>query len=101
MFLLLCTYSHSYFRAAVASLSGPGGVVLRRFDYTTGQLILEKRLQTLSQSLPIDRGDFGDDTAIAFVEGSQDLVALTSGHTVQRIEGTGRVSWGWEPPDKT
>lgn len=98
---LCCTYFHnSYVRAAVVSLSGPGGVVLRRFDYMTGQLILEKRLQALHQS-PQDAGDFGDGTAIAFVEGPQDIVALTSGHTVQRIEGTGRVSWVWESPDKT
>jgi hypothetical protein len=75
--------------------------VLRRFDYTTGQLILEKRLQTLHQSPPQDRSDFGDGTAIAFVEESQDLVVLTSGHTVQRVEVTGRVSWVWESPDKT
>jgi hypothetical protein len=75
--------------------------VLRRFDYTTGQLILEKRLQALHQSPPQDPGDFGDGTAIAFVEESQDIVALTSGHTVHRIEGTGRVSWAWESPDKT
>jgi hypothetical protein len=75
--------------------------VLRRFDYTTGQLLLEKRLQTLHQSSPQDPGDFGGGTAMAFVEESQDIVALTSGHTVQRIEGTGKVSWGWESPDKT
>ena len=75
--------------------------MLKRFDYTTGQLILEKRLRTLQQSPPQDPGDFGGGTAIAFVEGSQDVVALTSGHTVQRIEGTGRVSWIWESPDKT
>jgi hypothetical protein len=82
------------------SLSGPGGVVLRRFDYMTGQLILEKRLRTPHQSPPQDPGDFGEGTAIAFVEGPQDVVALTSGHTVQRIDGTGRVSWVWESPDK-
>jgi hypothetical protein len=75
--------------------------VLRRFDYTTGQLLLEKRLQTLHQSSPQDPGDFGDGTAMAFVEESQDIVALTNGYTVQRIEGTGKVSWVWESPDKT
>jgi len=75
--------------------------VLRRFDYTTGQLILEKRLQTLHQSPPQDPGDFGDGTAIAFIEETQDIVALTSGYTVQRVEETGRVSWVWESPDKT
>jgi hypothetical protein len=75
--------------------------VLRRFDYTTGQLILEKRLQTLHQSPLQDPGDLGDGTAIAFVEESQDIVALTSGHTVQRIEGTGRVPWVWKSPDMT
>lgn len=67
----------------------------------TGQLILEKRLQTLHQSPPQDSGDFGDGTAIVFVGELQDIVALTSGHTVQRIEETGRVSWTWESPDKT
>lgn len=75
--------------------------MLRRFDYTTGQLILEKQLQTLHQSPPQDPGSFGGGIAIAFVEESQDIVALTSGHTVQRVEGLGRVSWVWESPDKT
>jgi hypothetical protein len=75
--------------------------VLRKFDYTTGQLILEKRLQSLHQSPPQDPGDLGDGTAIAFVGESQDIVALTSGHIVQRVEGTGRVSWFWKSPDKT
>ncbi len=102
---MFCFVAHlfpqSYVRVVVVSLSGPGGVVLRKFDHSTGQLILEKRLQTLHQSLPLDRGDFGDGTAIAFVGESQDIVALTSGHTVQRIEGTGRVPWVWESPDKT
>lgn len=75
--------------------------MLRRFDYTTGQLVLEKRLQTPHQSPLQDSGDFGDGTAIAFVEESQDIVSLTSGHIVQRIEGTGGVSWVWESPDET
>jgi len=99
---LLRTYSRSLmFCAAVASLSGPGGVVLRKFDYSTGQLILEKRLRSLHESRHLDTGDFGDGTAITFVEESQDVVALTNGHIVQRIEGTGRVPWVWESPDKT
>lgn len=75
--------------------------MLRRFDYTTGQLLLEKRLQTLHHSAPQDPGDSGDGTAMAFIEESQDIVALTSGHTVRRIEGTGKISWVWGSPDKT
>lgn len=79
------------------SLSGPGGAVLRIFDYSTGQLVLEKRLQTPHEGHPLD---FGDGAATAFLEGSQDIVALTSGLTVQRIEETGRVPWVWESPEK-
>jgi ER membrane protein complex subunit 1 len=78
------------------SLSGSGGAVLRRFDYSTGQLVLEKRLQTHHESHLLDSGDFGDGTAIAFMEESRDIVALTSGHAVRRIEETGRVLWFWE-----
>lgn len=83
------------------SFSGPGGAVLRRFDCLTGQLVLERRLQTPREGHLLDSGDFGDGTAIAFMEESQDIVALTSGHAVQRVEETGRVRWVWESPEKT
>jgi hypothetical protein len=75
----------------VVSLSGPGGAVLRSFDHSTGQLVLEKRLQT-----PHDGHLLDDGSAIAFMEESQDIVALISGNAVQRIEETGRVPWVWE-----
>lgn len=81
------------------SLSGLGGTVLRRFDYSTGQLVLEKRLQAPHEGHLLTSGDFGDSTAIAFMGESQDIVALTSGHAVRRIEETGTVPWFWEAPE--
>jgi hypothetical protein len=91
----------SYACTAVVSLSGPGGAVLRRFNSWTGQLVLETRLQTPRDGHLLDSGDFGDGTAIAFMGESQDIVALTSGRAVQRIEETGRVRWIWESAEKT
>ncbi|KAH9981995.1 hypothetical protein BJV74DRAFT_852482 [Russula compacta] len=85
----------------VVSLSGPGGVMLRKFDYSTGQLILEKRLRTPHEGHLLDPGDVGVGTAIAFMEEFQDVVVLTSGHSVQRVGETGKVHWIWESPDKT
>jgi hypothetical protein len=86
-------------RETVVSLSGLGGTVLRRFDYSTGQLVLEKRLQAPHEGHLLTSGDFGDSTAIAFMGESQDIVALTSGHAVRRIEETGTVPWFWEAPE--
>jgi hypothetical protein len=67
--------------------------VLRKFDYLTGQVVLEKRLQS-----PHDDHLREDGAAIAFMKGSQDIVALTGGNAVQRMEETGMVPWVWISP---
>lgn len=75
--------------------------MLRNFDYSTGQLLLEKRLRTPHEGHLLDPGDVGVGTAIAFMEEFQDVVVLTSGHSVQRVGETGKVHWIWASPDKT
>jgi len=94
---LPCINNISYLLAAVISLSGPGGSMLRTFDRSTGQLILEKRLNKDPHLHP---GDFGNGTEVAFVEHSRDIVVLTGGHNVQRIGETGGIHWVWTSPDK-
>lgn len=93
-------FTLSYIRTGVVSLSGPGGATLRRFDYSTGQLTLEKRLHARHEGHLLDPGDFGTGTAIVFMEESQDIVSLTWGHTVQRVGETGKILWVWQSPDK-
>jgi hypothetical protein len=81
-------------------LSGPGGAILRRFDSSTGQVILEKQLHAPHEDHIRDRGDFDITAAIDVVEGSQDIVTFTRGHTVQRVGESGKVLWRWEFPHK-
>jgi ER membrane protein complex subunit 1 len=83
----------------VLSLSGPGGAVLRSFDYSTGQLVLEKRLYPLHASHRLDLGDFGLGSTVTVMEGSPDIFALTCGNAVQRIAENGRLHWVWQSPD--
>ncbi|KAI0292365.1 hypothetical protein B0F90DRAFT_1770565 [Multifurca ochricompacta] len=85
----------------VVSLSGSGGSTLRTFDYSTGQLILEKRLHSPYSDHLLHRDDVDIGTAFAFLEESQDIFTLTSAHIVQRVSEMGRVHWVWESPDKT
>jgi hypothetical protein len=85
----------------IVSLSGPGGAFLRSFDYSTGQLILEKRLHPSHVGYRLDPDDSGLGTSVAVIEGSPDIFALTSGHTVQRIGESGKVHWVWQSPDNT
>lgn len=92
-----CINSISHLLAAVISLSGPGGSMLRTFDRSTGQVVLEKRLNKDPHLHP---GDFGNGTEVAFVEHSRDIVVLTGGHHVQRVGETGGVHWVWTSPDK-
>ncbi|KAI9509927.1 DUF1620-domain-containing protein [Russula earlei] len=88
-------------KETVVALSGPGGIMIRRFDYATGQLVLEKRLHAPHEGHRPDRGDFGTSTALAFMEKSQDLIALTCGRTVQRVGESGKILWVWEAPINT
>jgi hypothetical protein len=71
--------------------------MLRTFDRSTGQLILEKRLNKDPHLHP---SDFGNGTEVAFVEHSRDIVVLTGGHNVQRVGETGGIRWVWTSPDK-
>jgi ER membrane protein complex subunit 1 len=91
----------SYARTGVVSLSGLGGVFLRSFDYSTGQLILEKRLHSPCAGYRLDPDDFGLGTTVAVTEEFPDIFALTCGYTVQRIGESGRVHWVWQSPDNT
>lgn len=97
---LSCLNNILFFPAAVISLSGPGGATLRTFDYSTGQLILEKQLHTPHESYRLRAGNFESGTAVAFMEQSRDIIVLTNGHNVQRVGETGKVHWVWESPDK-
>jgi ER membrane protein complex subunit 1 len=74
--------------------------MLRTFDSSTGQLILEKRLHKPHEGPHLYPGDFGNGTEIASVDQSQDIVVLTNGHNVQRVGETGSVRWIWESADK-
>jgi hypothetical protein len=82
---LSCIHIVLYLPAAVVSLSGPGGSMLRTFDRSTGQLLLEKRLNKPHEDPHLHSGNIGNGTEIAFVDQSRDIVVLTSGHNVQRI----------------
>jgi len=88
------------FPTAVVSLSGPGGATLRIFDYSTGQLVLEKQLHRPHEGHRLYIGDFENGTAVALMEQSRDIVVLTNGYNVQRVGETGKVHWVWESPDK-
>jgi len=88
------------FPPAVVSLSGPGGATLRTFDYSTGQMILEKQLHRPHEDYRLHIVNFEGGTAVAFMEQSRDIVVLTNGHNVQRVGETGKVHWVWGSPDK-
>jgi ER membrane protein complex subunit 1 len=83
------------------SLSGPGGAVLRSFDYSTGQLILEKRLYPLHASHCVDLGDFGLGSTVATMKEYPDIFTLTCGNAVRRIAENGRIQWVWQSSDNT
>lgn len=83
----------------MAALSGPGGSTLRTFDTLTGHLLLEKRVHS-----PEAGGNFEHDllgTSIAFIPGSNQLLVLTGGHTLNCIDRkTGETSWTWTSEDQ-
>lgn len=98
--LVVPQYHLICFAAAVVSLSGPGGATLRIFEYSTGQLILEKQLHGPHEDHRLHTGHFENGTSVTFIEQSRDIVVLTNGHNVQRVGETGKVHWVWESPDK-
>ena len=74
--------------------------MLRTFDRSTGQLILEKSLNKHHEDPRLHPGNFGNGTGIASMEHSRDIVVLTGGHNVQRIGETGGIQCVWRSPDK-
>lgn len=74
--------------------------MLRTFDRSTGQLILEKRLNIHHEDPHLHPGNLGNGTEVAPVEHSRDIVVLTGGHNVQRVGETGGIHWVWTSPDK-
>lgn len=86
-------------RSAVAALSGPGGSTLRTFDALTGDLVLEKRMHAPEQGTLYEPESLGN--SIAFVPGSNNLLVLTSGHTLAYVDGkTGETLWKWSSEDQ-
>ncbi|KAF7979908.1 hypothetical protein HWV62_40304 [Athelia sp. TMB] len=83
----------------VAALSGPGGSTLRTFDVVSGDLLLEKRMHAPEQGTLYEPESLG--TSIAFVPGSDNLLVLTSGHTLASVDGkTGETLWKWSSEDQ-
>lgn len=92
----------------VATLSGPGGSVLRVFDSLEGTIIHEKMLhhpqngQLYSQKPLGVNVAFGASRVTGVSRDTKDLFVLTNGHTVYRIDGTrGDLLWSWTVPEQT
>ncbi|ESK86134.1 duf1620 domain-containing protein [Moniliophthora roreri MCA 2997] len=83
----------------VASLSGPGGSVLRIFNTLTGDLLLERQLHKPVSGLLVEPGSlgcsvaFGNDTL-----GTPDLFVLSNGHSVHHFVGRDE-KWTWKSED--
>lgn len=74
----------------VVSLSGPGGSILRSFDVSNGDLLLEKQLHEPDTGLLIQPSSLG--TFIAFGNSTQDIYTLTNARVVSFISN-GETSW--------
>jgi ER membrane protein complex subunit 1 len=83
----------------VATLSGPGGAVLRVFDAQTGVLVTEKRLHSNEDGALVQPRHLGK--YIAFDSTSKDVYTLTNGHTVTRVNDKGEAVWSYSAVDKT
>ena len=92
----------------IASLSGPGGSTFRSFDVASGDLLSERRLHSPRNGQLFEPTDIG--VHLAFVDGgststkisSSDVLALTNGRTVRRIDvASGKVKWEWSSEDKS
>ncbi|KAG6829349.1 hypothetical protein H0H92_004715 [Tricholoma furcatifolium] len=91
--LTLLLRAASKYSTAIATLSGPGGAVIRLFNGTTGTLHLEKRLHASETGRNADPPHLG--THVAF--GNDNTVfVLTNGNVVKAIDGsTGEERWTW------
>ena len=86
----------------VASLSGPGGASLRIFDFETGDLIAEKFLHNPNTARLFEPNDVGTSMTFLSQEGQfSDMLVLTSGHVLRRVDSSGEVQWTWTSPDET
>ncbi len=83
----------------VATLSGPGGAMLRTFDLQTGILLLEKQLHPPELGHLAEPHFFGKHVAFSG-HNSTDIYVLTNGHTFVRIDQTtGEIKWSFTMPD--
>lgn len=81
----------------VASLSGPGGATLRTFDILNGHLLLEQRIHEPSHGQLYEPSYLG--TFVAYAAEGSDLVVLSNGGLVQRLDNLGTVKWSWSSSD--
>lgn len=83
----------------VATLSGPGGAMLRTFDTQTGVLLLEKQLHPPELGHLSEPHFFGKH--VVFGSGnSTDVYVLTNGYTFIRMDRkTGEIQWSFTMPD--
>ncbi|KAF4611826.1 hypothetical protein D9613_004025 [Agrocybe pediades] len=83
----------------VATLSGPGGAILRNFNALTGELLLEKRLHKPEIGALSEPLHLGKD--VVFAPHSNQMYVLSNGCTISCIDGsTGEVIWSWTSPDQ-
>ena len=83
----------------VATLSGPGGAILRTFDIHTGAQLLEKQLHSPELGHHAEPDFFGKHVVFAG-DNSTDIYILTRGDTFYRLDGkTGEIHWQFSMPD--
>ncbi|KAF5353540.1 hypothetical protein D9756_007937 [Leucocoprinus leucothites] len=89
-------YTHN---DVVATLSGPGGAILRTFNIHTGVLLLEKQLHPPELGHLSEPHFFGKHITFGG-DNSTDIYVLTNGHTFYRIDQkTGEIHWQFTMPD--
>ncbi|KAJ3575190.1 hypothetical protein NP233_g1262 [Leucocoprinus birnbaumii] len=89
-------YAHN---DVVATLSGPGGAILRTFDIQTGVMVLEKQLHPPQQGHLAEPHFFGKHVAFGG-DNSTDIYVLANGHTFYRMDrNTGEIHWQFAMPD--
>ncbi|TFK18337.1 DUF1620-domain-containing protein [Coprinopsis marcescibilis] len=81
----------------IATLSGPGGAIVRTFDIATGELLLERPLHSIREGLLLEPAFLG--ASLAFDSSSEDIFTVSNAHTVTRLDGTtGAEIWKWNSP---
>ncbi|KAF9450978.1 DUF1620-domain-containing protein [Macrolepiota fuliginosa MF-IS2] len=83
----------------VATLSGPGGAILRTFDIQTGSLLLEKQLHPPELGHHAEPHSLGKHVAFGG-SNTTDIYVLTDGHEFVRMDQkTGEILWTFVMPD--